>query len=164
MRTPLWKPNLWVIFSLVNLIQVKGLDRVNRVTRISGEDQTSLTTDRSGRKVPVYVPLDCEAPHTPLAVSASAFRLGRSSGMFTHGRRVKATRSSAGHHDHPIRNTLRCALRSVTHHKGAPASQWDSVGRRVARSPLRWLTGGISPRLSVGEAVTAASCSFQITY
>lgn len=74
--------------------------------------QTSHTTDRSGQKVPVYVPLDCEPSHTPLAVSASAFRLGRSSGMFPHGRRAKqpeASRPSCAQHS-PVRTAIRYAL------------------------------------------------------
>lgn len=133
------------------------MNSVNIVTRISG-DQTSHTTDRSGQKVPVYVPLDCEPSHTPLAVSASAFRLGRSSGMFPHGRRAKTTSSVTGPHDHPVRNTLRCALRSVTrYYPGARASQGDSVVRSGdVRSVLWCCSGGIKRQTpSTGSLLTA---------
>lgn len=81
----------------------------------------------------------------------------------TSSKKKKATRSVAGLQNHAVCNTLRCALRAVTRRTGARASQWDSVGSSGdVRSPLHWLTGGISPRLSVGEAVTAKSWSSSI--
>lgn len=62
------------------------------------------------KRVPVYLPLDCDASHTPLALSASAFRLGRSFGMFlTWTSREKQPETSPGC------KTIPCATLSGAH-------------------------------------------------